>query len=105
MLVGLCRWIHPASGHRCVLGLVIICHSDSGGQNLPENFLVPLNLTLRNVLDPMQKWPVRISVLVNSLVSLNWTKWQVLQNNYGGNKKYDQFQQLKSFYKLLDIWV
>ena len=22
MLVGLCRWIHPASGHRCVLGLV-----------------------------------------------------------------------------------
>ena len=23
MLVGLCRWIHPASGHRCVLSLVI----------------------------------------------------------------------------------
>ena len=23
MLVGLCRRIHPASGHRCVLGLVI----------------------------------------------------------------------------------
>ena len=22
MLVGLCRWIHPASGHRCVLSLV-----------------------------------------------------------------------------------
>ena len=22
MLVGLCQWIHPASGHRCVLGLV-----------------------------------------------------------------------------------
>ena len=22
MLLGLCRWIHPASGHRCVLGLV-----------------------------------------------------------------------------------
>ena len=22
MLVGLCRWIHPVSGHRCVLGLV-----------------------------------------------------------------------------------
>ena len=24
MVVGLCRWIHPASGHRCVLGLVHI---------------------------------------------------------------------------------
>ena len=24
MLVGLCRWIHPASGHRCVLSLVVI---------------------------------------------------------------------------------
>ena len=23
MLVGLCRWIHPASGHRCVLFLVV----------------------------------------------------------------------------------
>ena len=23
MLLGLCRWIHPASGYRCVLGLVI----------------------------------------------------------------------------------
>ena len=22
MLLGLCRWIHPASGHRCVLSLV-----------------------------------------------------------------------------------
>ena len=22
MLVGLCRWIHPASGHRCILSLV-----------------------------------------------------------------------------------
>ena len=24
MLVGLCRWIHPASGHRCVLFLVYL---------------------------------------------------------------------------------
>ena len=24
MLVGLCRWIHPASGHRCVLFLVFV---------------------------------------------------------------------------------
>ena len=24
MLVGLCQWIHPASGHRCVLNLVLL---------------------------------------------------------------------------------
>ena len=24
MLVGIRRWIHPASGHRCVLGLVYL---------------------------------------------------------------------------------
>ena len=24
MLVGLCHWIHPASGHRCVLSLVYL---------------------------------------------------------------------------------
>ena len=39
MLVGLCRWIHPASGHRCVLFLVfLVCYMVSfpfqSGSNL-----------------------------------------------------------------------
>ena len=39
MLVGLCRWIHPASGHRCVLGLVkfaILCKSMSFCPSCPQ---------------------------------------------------------------------
>ena len=38
MLVGLCRWIHPASGHRCVLFLVLLVFSHVAHFRYVANF-------------------------------------------------------------------
>ena len=66
MLVGLCRWIHPASGHRCVLFLVLT--EIALGRFRKRADITPMrgrigSLTLRNRTDRLGKTsPLKASI-------------------------------------------
>ena len=66
MLVGLCRWIHPASGHRCVLSLVLT--EIALGRFTRRADITPMrgrigSLTLRNRTDrPGKTSPLKASI-------------------------------------------